>query len=96
MHRGMLEALEHHQSNQDVEYVAQVRQSLEERVRKMNEILTSLEGARAVQQHLTMPLTDDALRVVSEMMTDELNVIHSLSHNNNYNNRPYIYIYILF
>lgn len=41
--------------------------------RTRREILKSLEGARAVQEHLSMPLTEDNLRVVSELMADELN-----------------------
>jgi hypothetical protein len=72
-HRAILaEFRRHDEPNKNAEYAALVRRELESRVQKLSEIQALLTGAGRLSEGVSSPITDDAHRLVSEQLTDEL------------------------
>jgi hypothetical protein len=58
--------------NKNADYAKSVRRQLEDRLRNLTEIESLLTGAGRLSENVSSPITDDAQRLVSELLHDEL------------------------
>jgi len=70
--RQVLEALDHQQRGQNLEYTMAVRTTVRNRLDTLEKITNTLTGAAQLTKDFDSPITNDARRVVAELLTDEL------------------------